>query len=49
MYKYLLDLIGSNSNEPLVDYEDRKLKLSYMNIFQNLAPISLTFLLNKVC
>ena len=28
MCKYLLDLIEFNSDEPLVDYEESKLKLS---------------------
>ena len=37
MCKYLLDLIGINLDEPLVGYEDSKLKLSITIIFQNLT------------
>ena len=37
MCKYLLDLIGFNCDEPLVDYKDSKLKLSITNIFSNLT------------
>ena len=52
MCKYLLDLIGFNSDEPVVDYEDSKMKLSITNIFfQNLTqkgPISSKYFFKKI-